>query len=519
MNPNPTITSTTPSHTVSWVRLRRSNLEPVIHTTIGDGRRSPTPLGGGEAVGREITGTVSHIHPGTQYSSANLSSPYLLHVRPPSSTQIHCPLTSPSHTAPNLCYPAQYSSEFNTMELDSLRQQVQEIKHQLAGDVTGRQEYQKLLAEYQIILAEKSHLQETLGSTEYSLQQLQVAYNGLQKDSAACEQSYSLKLSKAEERTAKEIEEKKIAWERVAKLQQYINELPTAEEHQNLQDDLEVQTEDNERLLAKVDHLAYQLKIEREHEKEQAASIETQRKEKDDLLVKLNLAENILNELESHRDATTEDGKQSMEELLWILEQTRKELDAAKKLVNYRKVMLEEQATNHDKIQREEFEQREKLEEKVRVLEWTVVQHKELEDKLRYKLKKTGENLREAEKRLTKTEERLEAALGEVTSQQEIAKLVASLMTVLQTAINQLRDLVDISQQISQGQTPDITVLLNFTNYTDAQEEVNSDLSRETLSAQLKEVKHMISRLDAVRLQLQDKHAEQLAKDVTCTQM
>lgn len=47
---------------------------------------------------------------------------------------------------------------------------------------------------------------------------------------------------------------------------------------------------------------------------------------------KLNCVFSYYQEVESHREAAQEDGEQSMEELLWILDQTKKELDFAKKV-------------------------------------------------------------------------------------------------------------------------------------------------------------------------------------------
>lgn len=55
------------------------------------------------------------------------------------------------------------------------------------------------------------------------------------------------------------MEEKKRAWQHLDKVQQYLSELPTTEEHQTLQDKLEVTTEEVTRLSAKVNHLARML--------------------------------------------------------------------------------------------------------------------------------------------------------------------------------------------------------------------------------------------------------------------
>lgn len=66
----------------------------------------------------------------------------------------------------------------------------------------------------------------------------------------------SFQLKKAEERIAKEVEEKKRAWNHLDKLQQYLSELPTTEEHQTLQDKLKITNEEVTRLSAKVNHLA-----------------------------------------------------------------------------------------------------------------------------------------------------------------------------------------------------------------------------------------------------------------------
>lgn len=103
-------------------------------------------------------------------------------------------------------------------------------------------------------------------------------------------------------------------------------------------------------------------------------------------------------------------------------------------LVNYRKQKLEavrqEMSTQGEKL-REEANQREKLEDTVKDLEMTIQQHKVKEEEVKSKLVSMEEKLRKAEAKL-------EAALGEVTSQQKISSTVAALMSAIQTAVNQV---------------------------------------------------------------------------------
>lgn len=85
-------------------------------------------------------------------------------------------------------------------------------------------------------------------------------------------------------------------------------------------------------------------------------------------------------------------------------------------------------ATQGEKL-REEVTQREKLEDTVKDLKMTIQQRRLMEEELKSKLASTEEKLK-------KVEERLEAALGEVASQQKISSTVAALMSAIRTTVN-----------------------------------------------------------------------------------
>lgn len=202
---------------------------------------------------------------------------------------------------------------------------------------------------------------------------------------------------------------------------------------------------------------------------------------------------------------------------MWRLDQVTKELDSAKKLLNYRKQKLESQQKEilmqekkHNANLQAEVELGEKLKEQVWELE------KELED-CKQREEKTKNSLTKATEKQIRTEERLEVTLSQIKSQHQTSSMVVSLIAHLNSAVLQLRDLVTVSQQISQGSLPDLTVLLNFKDPEIAEQ--GGMLTADNLQEKLSEVRSLISELDRIRTALQEEHANQLASNVSCAQM
>ncbi|XP_042206225.1 centrosomal protein of 85 kDa-like isoform X2 [Homarus americanus] len=441
-----------------------------------------------------------------EHSPTNFPSPYLLSAQTTSPLTPVCGLVrAPPSITLNLDGMVNCSSNSQDMELQSLRYQVQEIHNKLNGDIKGNSEYQQLLSE-------KRNLEETLGSTEYALQQLKTTYNGLRNSASASEQEFLQKLEDIQEKYRLLNERHCTASDQLTRLKDYLRDLPTLSEHQNLQQEILQKCAQVSLLSSKVDYLSEQMKKLVKKENEQAATIHTLTQQRDDLSLKLDLSENLLKELESQRATASEEGHPSKEDLLWTSNQLKKELESAKKLLNYRKQKVESLHKDflaQDKMYAEkleaEQEQGEKLKETVWQLERDLEQYKIKEEKMISKLTN-------AEQKQKKTEERLEMALGQVASQCQMSSVMDSMLSNLHIAVHQLKDLVTISQQISEGHSPDISLLLNFS-------EDSESVTTEGLTTRLKEVRGLIQQLEDVRTHLQEKYTHHLAKNITCAQM
>ncbi|XP_071521521.1 uncharacterized protein [Panulirus ornatus] len=467
----------------------------------------PFPLGERADVMEKENSLPSFIHRPHHHDATNLPSPYLLSLQTPSPSTPVSRVRSPPSVTVNFDHVLHCSPNSHDIELKSLHYQVQEIKNKLTTDVTGSSEYQQLLSE-------KLHLEETLGSTEYALQQLRTAYNDLKKSTTASEKEFSHELGSLQEKHRLLGEKYSAASDQLMKLKEYLRDLPTLNEHQQLQQEIAQKSAQISHLSSKVDHCSQQVRKLARKENEQAATIDSLAQERDDLSLKLSLTENILKELESQRAAACEEGQHSREDLLWRLGQSNKELESAKKLLNYRKQklmslhkeLMEQDKKYTDKLHAE-IEQGEKLRETVWQLEKDLEKHKLTEDKMKSKLV----SVEEKQKR---TEERLEVALEQVALQFEMSSVITAFLSCLNTAVHQVKDFVTVSRQISQGHSPDISLLLKLSD-----EYESGSLTLEDLTSKFTELQGLTKELEDVRTQLQEQYAHQLAKDVTCAQM
>ncbi|XP_045585500.1 centrosomal protein of 85 kDa [Procambarus clarkii] len=445
-----------------------------------------------------------------QNVSANLSSPYLLSTQTPSPVApLHRVMSPPSITL-NLDHVVHCSPNTQTMDLKSLHYQVQEIQNKLSGDVTGSKEFQELLSE-------KLNLEKVLGSTEYSLKRIMTAYNDLKKNTSASEQEFLLKLDDIQEKYRALGERHSVTKNQLTRMNEYLKDLPTLNEHQQLQQEIANKSAQISHISSKVEHLSQQVKKLAKKESEQEAIIEGLTRERDDFSLKLNLAENLMKELENQREASSKEGEYSKEDLLWTLDQQKKELESAGKLLTYRKQKLQSfqkelvmQDKKHAEKLQAEVDLVEKLKETVWQLERELEQHKQTEEVMKNKLAS-------AEEKQKKLEERLEMAVEQVTSNSKMSSLIKSLLTNLHIAVKQLRDMVTISHQISKGTSPDMSLLLSFSDFSEDIEGEN--FTNDGLTAKLKEVRSLIHQLEEARTHLQEQYAHQLAKDVTCAQM
>ncbi|KAK8741817.1 hypothetical protein OTU49_002422, partial [Cherax quadricarinatus] len=337
---------------------------------------------------------------------------------------------------------------------------VKEIQSKLSGDVTGSSEYQELLSE-------KLNLEAALGSTEYALQQLKMSYNDFKKSTSTSEKELLHKLNDIQDRHQILGERHKSASDQLTRLKEYLRDLPTHEEHQQLQQEIAKKSAQISHLSSKVDHLSQEVKKLSKREREQEARVEALTQERDDFSLKLNLTENLLKTLETQR-AEASEGQYSKEDLLWTLDQLKKELENARKLLSYRKQKLES-------FQKE-----------------ILAQNKEHTKKLQAEVE-VGEKLKE-------TVQHLEREVEQYKLQEEM-----------------LKDMVTICRQISQGSSPDMSLLLSFSDFLD-DDEVET-LSNANLTARLKEVESLIKELEDVREYLQEQYAHHLAKNITCVPM
>ncbi|KAG7175768.1 putative golgin subfamily A member 6-like 5 [Homarus americanus] len=366
-----------------------------------------------------------------EHSPTNFPSPYLLSAQTTSPLTPVCGLVrAPPSITLNLDGMVNCSSNSQDMELQSLRYQVQEIHNKLNGDIKGNSEYQQ--------------------STEYALQQLKTTYNGLRNSASASEQEFLQKLEDIQEKYRLLNERHCTASDQLTRLKDYLRDLPTLSEHQNLQQEILQKCAQVSLLSSKVDYLSEQMKKLVKKENEQAATIHTLTQQRDDLSLKLDLSENLL---KSQRATASEEGHPSKEDLLWTSNQLKKELESAKKLLNYRKQKVESLHKDflaQDKMYAEkleaEQEQGEKLKETVWQLERDLEQYKIKEEKMISKLTN-------AEQKQKKTEERLEMALGQVASQCQMSSVMDSMLSNLHIAVHQAKPLEDSESVTTEGLT------------------------------------------------------------------
>lgn len=179
------------------------------------------------------------------------------------------------------------------------------------------------------------------------------------------------------------------------------------------------------------------------------------------------------------------------------------------KLENVNQELVEQERKHNDKLQKE-IETSEELKESIWELQRELEEYKGSEKKMKTTLK----NSEEKQKKL---EERLQLSLVQVKNHHEMNSTITSLFSNLHKAVCTLKDLVKISQQISQGINPDLSLLLNFTESEEKFE--GGVVSLEDMKARLAEVREIIQQLESVRSTLQDHHANQIAANMTCAQM
>ncbi|XP_037775565.1 uncharacterized protein LOC119572530, partial [Penaeus monodon] len=262
-----------------------------------------------------------------QSSSPHFPSPHLLGLQSGTTvTPVKGLARSPrtGSPIPSLGHTPHASPSSRDLELHSLRNQVQEIQDKLNGDIISSTEYQQLFYE-------KVKLEEMLGATEHELQQLQTAYNDLETNAALTERNLNSELRDMKEKYQAKAEKHKATLEELTRLTDYLRDLPTLDEHHQLQQQLARKSAQSTHLSRKIDHLTQKLAELAARESEQEARIEVLSQEKEDLALKLGLTEKILKDLESEQEARIEVLSQEKEDLalkLGLTEKILKDLES-----------------------------------------------------------------------------------------------------------------------------------------------------------------------------------------------
>ncbi|XP_068243060.1 centrosomal protein of 85 kDa-like [Palaemon carinicauda] len=461
----------------------------------------------------------SHILRRHQLNYHNLPSPYLLSAE---GTTVNSPVNSKLPITPvagNIVQPVpknldyerfqSYSPNSQEIELQTLRHQVQEIQNKLNGGILSNSEYQQLLSE-------KQSLEQTLGATEHELQELKLIFANLEASATQTERKLSSKLNEANERHKILLEKYNIASEELRTIKDYLEAIPTQAEHIQLQKQLSKKSFEISELNKKVDNLAKQIAQHKATESKLIHSVDVLSQEKEDLSMKLKLSENILSDIENQRTLAEERGEDTKENLLWRLNQYERELENAKKLLCYRKTKIEslnQEILKQDKEYSEKIQKEEECSEKYREDLWAVQRELEESKQNEEKIKSAFKSLEETHKKL---EDQLKVSHIQIKGHQEVCSMITTLVEKISCAVSTFKNLVEMSSQINQGISPDLSLLLGFPEPAEKLE--NRTLTVGDLKCQLTEVNKIIQQLESIRSTLQDKYAGHIAVNA-CPQM
>ncbi|XP_066978881.1 centrosomal protein of 85 kDa-like [Macrobrachium rosenbergii] len=457
----------------------------------------------------------SHLLRRHQINYQNMPSPYLLSAEatttatPVRTKSPATPVVGNVLSAPKNLYHERfqsYSPNSQEIELQTLRLQVQEIQNKLNGGILSDPEYQQLLSE-------KQSLEQTLGATEHELQELKIVFANLEANATQTEKKLNLKLKEAKEKHQILLEKCNKASEELRTVKDYLQTIPTQAEHMQLQKQLSKKSFEIAQLNEKVNSMARQIAQQKETESKLSHCVDVLSQEKEDLLLKLRLSENILSDIENQRILAEERGEDTKENLLWRLNQYERELESAKKLLSYRKTKIEslnKEILEQDRKYSEKMQKEVECSEKQREDLWALQRELEESKLNEQKMKSAFKSLEETHKKL---EDQLKCHLTDWVTQEMCSPFTPILFDL---SSQQFKDLVEISSQISQGIPPDLSLLLGFPDSVEKLE--NQILTVDDLKCRMTEVNELIHQLESIRATLQDKYAGHIAVNA-CPQM
>lgn len=402
------------------------------------------------------------------------------------------------------------SPDYRDREIENLQHQIQGIQLRLSNQTSPPSGYSTLFHE-------KCQLEEKLGTTEYELDQMQGAYQSMKKQNSITEEALTAKVSVLENKLSFERESHRKLQGKVTLLEEYLHSLPTEEEHQQLQISLQKVDAQVSQVTTKNQHLAHQIRQFTAKDSQHATDMQALKQEKEDLLVKLKVTENVVHSIERQREEAQEKGQHNNQDLLWQIDRLNMDNIAARKLLDYRKkklASLREEMTQQEKALQEEMislkENEDHLSDKIASLQQDLTIQKG-------QIKEYSVNLEKSKAQQAQTANKLESALEQVKSGRQISHVLSELLSHLSAAICQLQDLVTVSQQLSAGQTPDLSLLLTTPD-------LPSSFPSNTVTVKLVEdklvyVKHVLKQLHEVRSNMQEQQAQHLAANMSCAQM
>ncbi|CAL4114921.1 unnamed protein product [Meganyctiphanes norvegica] len=402
------------------------------------------------------------------------------------------------------------SPDYRDREIENLQHQIQNIQLRLSNQDSPP-------GGYSALFHEKCQLEEKLGSTEYELDQLQQAYQNLKKQNAITEEALVSKVSDLEKKFSYERDSHRKLQGKVTLLEDYLHSLPTEEEHRQLQTSLQQATSQVQHMTSKNQHLAHQIRQFTAKESQHAADLESLKQEKEDLLVKLKVTENVVKSIERQREEAQEKGQHNTQDLLWQIDRLNMDNIAARKLLDYRKKKLEslrEEMTKQETALQDEMnklqENEDHLSDKIAALEHDLTFQKG-------KMNEYSEKLEKSREKAAKTANKLESALEQLKSGEQMSHVLSELLSHMSAAVGQLQDLVTVSLQLSSGQTPDLSLLLSTPEPPSSYP--CGSITVQLVEGKLQQVKHVLKQLQEVRSNMQEQQAQHLAANMSCAQM
>ncbi|CAL8355002.1 unnamed protein product [Arctogadus glacialis] len=319
-------------------------------------------------------------------------------------------------------------------------------------------------------------------------------------------------INNLKKKCQKEAEQNREKQQRIETLERYLADLPTMEDYQNQNKQLLQAEEKAAQLQARLRELGVSLEEARSHAREKEALLEDQRRRERELLTTVtSLQERVQEGLEDGArlpslDAETlraENGvlRDEQQRLKKVIEKQHRMMEQLGSQLR----ALEEQVSQEDggsqALREEVFSKERSLLELRTAMKELCVQNQDLME----------QNLT-LQERMADGEWKQRASSG---PQPAAARLTQRLHGEMSSCLCDLRSLCNVLTQRSQGQDPNLSLLLGITGPPAAGEQLEDWLSPEVLQKKLVEAKQLRRDVEELRTTVSDRYAQDMGENCT----